>query len=595
MTDDTQQHEPTPDDETETGEQPGETQERGTGSEEQQPGEQPIETPETDPEHIELSGELKTLTLQELGGEVITLSLDKRIIGLKVMPYDVIAEHPMYGKLLFKPGAFGEVNPADIRLRMDHADPPTGLGRSFADKPDGAFLEFKVSKTTRGDDQLQLAKDGVSSGVSVGFHDVLGETGPQLQKLNGDWVTVYGPGSAHLEEASTTWRPTFSDTGITHMLERGQQGGAAAERVNHVESQRELITADEGKALSGDVQKMLGYFEEWREQMRKPGNVPGQPQIIKPKLYQWARVALQLMRGQAVSESTLKQLALDDVVTSDNPGLVPDVLVADFNDLIDPGRPFINSLRQIAPPDTGMSLIVPAIQTRASTGTQSAEKADITGTVAPKVGTITFPYSQVFGGADIAIQLLNRGDASFFDLLTQLLAEAYSLDAEGKAIDALLDPAGTPSWTANQLPPQDGGTLDPEDPHFGLAWENSITTYRRAPDSIWMDAAAVAAFIDAKAPVTNAPLYSNLAANFTAAQGAGGLLSGMTPYYVPALDDADVDVIVGPSRSYVYAEDPARTLQVDVPSKAGRDIALVGGFFFGPRAPEAFTTYTIES
>jgi phage head maturation protease len=578
--DETQQGAEAPDDETQT-QQPDE------------PADEAPEAPETPAR--ELSGTLKTLTLAQTGGEVVELSVAQRLIGLKVMPYDVIAEHPVYGKLLFKQGAFGAVDPTQIRLRMDHEDPPTGLGRTFADKADGAFLEFKVSKTSRGNDQLELAKDGVSSGVSVGFYDVAGDTGPRLEKINGEWVTVYGPSSAQLTEASTTWRPTFAETGITHMLSH-ETGGTAAERVTTLAGeQRELMGADEGKVLAGDVQKMLGYFEEFKERMRMPGDVPAQQQIVKPALHQWARVALQLMRGQAVSEGTLKQLALADVVTSDNPGLVPDVLVKDFDDLIDPGRPFINSLRQIAPPDTGMSLIVPAIQTRAQTGAQSGEKADITGTVAPKVGTITFPYSQVFGGADIAIQLLNRGDASFFDLLTQLLAEAYSLDAEGKALAALLDPAGTPSWTANQGDPVDGGTLDPTSPNFGVAWQNSITTYRKAPDTIWMDSAAVAAFIDAKNQHDNSPLYSNLAANFTAANGAGGLLSGMRPVYVPALDDEDVDVIVGPSRSYVYAEDPQRTLQVDVPSKAGRDIALVGGFFFGPRAPEAFTTYTIES
>ncbi len=138
--------------------------------------------------------------------------------------------------------------------------------------------------------------------------------------------------------------------------------------------------------------------------------------------------------------------------------------------------------------------------------------------------------------------------------------------------------------------------MDPEDPHFGEAWQNSITSgYRRAPTHIWMNQAAVGAFIDAKAPLTNAPLYSDLAAAFTAGQGAGGRLSGLIPVYVPAMDDEAYDVIVGPSNGFVWAEDPAIRLQADRPDVAGRDIALVGGLFPAPRYADAFTTYTIAS
>ncbi len=553
-------------------------------------------------EDDEPTGELKQLSLG--ADAVVELSMSQRILGLKAIPYGVVAES-QYGKVMFQQGAFGEVDASKVRLRMDHEDPPTGLGKSFEDKPDGAYLDFKVAKTSRGDEQLILARDGISAGASVGFSDV--PNGPQLQKLNGEFVTVYGPNSAMLREVSTTWQPTFEDTGVTHMLSnvaKDSAGTAAQKETSTVEPMQmaqpapiqQLAAPADTRHFDDSIDKLLGGFEEWRDWTRRQITPPSQrDEQPKPKLYAWAQVALSMMRGQAVSAEVMRKLALDDVITSDNPGLVPDVLVNDLADLIDPGRPFINSLRRIAPPTTGMSLIVPAITERAETGTQSAEKADITGTVAPKVGTLTFPYDQVFGGADIAIQLLNRGDASFFDLLTQLLAEAYSLDAEGKAIARLLTPAGTPSGGGSQTAPQNGGALDPEDPHFGEAWENAITVARVAPDTIWMDAAAVRAFIDAKSPVTNAPLYSNLAAAFTAGRGPGGVLSGLTPIYVPALNDTAVDVIVGPSSNYVVAEDPTRTLQVDVPSKAGRDVALVGGFFFGPRNPDAFTTYTVAS
>ncbi len=194
--------------------------------------------------------------------------------------------------------------------------------------------------------------------------------------------------------------------------------------------------------------------------------------------------------------------------------------------------------------------------------------------------------------------MINRAERSFFDLLTGDMGMAYALDADTKALEALL--AGYTDSASQGHVPADGGVLDPENLLVGEAWETSINVYKRAPDTIWMNAKAVAQFIDAKSPLTNAPLYSNLAASFTAAGGPGGTLSGLRPVYVPAMDGLtfsgdDIDVIIGPSRGFVWAEDPARNLQVDNPSKLGRDIALVGGIFPAPRFADAFTVYSIAT
>ena len=576
-----------------------------------------IDLATSDDEDVELETTGEVIRL-DVDTELVTLSVPQRKMGLRVVPYNVIARHPHYGALMFEPGAFGTVDPSKVRLRMDHEDPPTGIGTKYNDRADGAFMEFKVSKTQRGDEQLTLAADGVSRGTSPGFMEIVGK--PRLRQMDGENVKVYGPGSAVLAELSTTWQPTFEGDGVAYMLHKEQTAQGAAPMGETTEApaagapriepgidyeRMAQVTADaigrvlEAQKAEGDeskIDRMLSKFDELAELQRANFQVP-EGETRKPLLRDWVQVTLKRMRGEAIPPTMLHELALDDVVTTEQPGLVPTVFSPDYDDIINNDRPFLNSTRQIAPPSTGTSMVLPIITTRAVAGSQenAAEKGALT-TTATKVGTGTFAYAAVFGGADISLQMINRSDASFFDLLTGDMGMAYALDADSKAVTALLT-GYTDSALTDHIP-VDGsalGPLDPEDLNIGEAWKTSITACKRAPDTIWMNSTAVQAFIDAKAPLTNAPLYSNLAAAFTAAGGPGGTISGLRPVYVPALDSAAVDVIIGPSRGFVWAEDPARQIQADVPSVAGRDIALVGGIFPAPRYANAFTTYTVTS
>jgi hypothetical protein len=445
----------------------------------------------------------------------------------------------------------------------------------------------------------------VSRGASVGYSEITGK--PKVQRIGGQNVTVYPPDSVVLHEVSTTWQPTFPEAGVMYVLHKEEKGTAPMAEaqeapvsgvqitpgIDYDRMADAIVSANAKGANESKIENLLGKFEQMIELQRSQFNVP-KGEVRKPKLHDWVEITLRRMRGEPINPTVLKELALDDVVTTEQPGLVPTQLVPDYDDLISQSRPFLSSTRQVTPPTTGTAMLLPIITTRAVAGTQagSVEKGVLT-TTATKVGTGSFAYVAVFGGADISIQMIQRAGASFFDLLTGDMGEAYALDCESKAIAALL--TGYTDSGTNAHVPTSGGVLDPENPLFGEAWKNSILASKRAPTHIWLSATAVGAFIDAKAPLTNAPLYGQLAAAFTAAGGPGGVLSGLTPVYVPALDSAAVDVIIGPSRGFVWAEDPALNLQADVPSVAGRDIALVGGIFPAPRNADAFTVYTVAS
>jgi len=133
-----------------------------------------------------ISGPVKTLDLAD--EHTLAVDAEKRILGLRVIRYNEVVEHPHYGRMLFMPGAFvTPSDPASIRLRMDHEDPPTGLGLSYRDEADALYMDFRVSRTSRGDEQLTIAKDGVSRGTSPGFRDVPGK--PQQRRVAGQVTT----------------------------------------------------------------------------------------------------------------------------------------------------------------------------------------------------------------------------------------------------------------------------------------------------------------------------------------------------------------------------------------------------------------------
>jgi hypothetical protein len=231
--------------------------------------------------------------------------------------------------------------------------------------------------------------------------------------------------------------------------------------------------------------------------------------------------------------------------------------------------------------------VVPIITQRPSVAEQLTEKALLSSTKSI-ISTESFAVHTYGGVGDLSLQLLKRSDPSFLELYLRLLAEAYAIETEDSAVDALIAAVADGG-------PEPATALNPASLNLGASFQASFDAVRRPPDTIWLSSEAVAEFIDAKASGTNAPLYSNLSANFTAAGGVGGTIQGLRAVHVPALDDKGAYAIVGPSTGFAWAEDGTYTLQVDVPSKAGRDVALVGMVWFVPWYPEAFTLFNVAS
>ena len=336
--------------------------------------------------------------------------------------------------------------------------------------------------------------------------------------------------------------------------------------------------------LEGGLDKLSAAMERMEERFRSQISIPGEaPAKHVPSFGEWGEIALKILSGERIPEQQFRSVA--DVISTDNAGVVPDAYSKELIGVIDTSRPFMASTRRLSTPASGMSLVVPVINTRPTTAEQTTEKTELSST-ATNIGTKTFDMMTIGGVGDISLQLIKRADRSFVELYIQLLAEAYAIDADAAALRALFDAAGGIGA---------GVALNPNDLALGAAFAASFDAVRRPPDTIWLSTDAIVEFIDAQDSGTNRPLYSNIVSNITAGGGPQGTISGLRAIHTPALDAHGAFAVVGPSNGFAWAEDGTYTLQVDVPSKAGRDVALVGMLWFAPWYPDAFTIYNVAS
>jgi HK97 family phage prohead protease len=106
---------------------------------------------------------------------------DGRTLVGPVMPWGVQAQVLDRGRLVvetFQRGALADVDPAAVPLTArhprDNQELPIGVTVELRDEADALHGAWHVSKTALGDEVLELARDRVPLGLSVGFLEVPG-------------------------------------------------------------------------------------------------------------------------------------------------------------------------------------------------------------------------------------------------------------------------------------------------------------------------------------------------------------------------------------------------------------------------------------
>lgn len=127
----------------------------------------------------------------------IRAGTDGRTICGVCVPYNI--EQRIHGSLVevFRPGAFANVSRAAHRVKLlvghDSRALPIGRATLLREDPKGLYGEFRVSQGSRGDEVLELVRDGALTDLSIGFQ-------PLKDKRRPDGVVERI--AAHLAEVS---------------------------------------------------------------------------------------------------------------------------------------------------------------------------------------------------------------------------------------------------------------------------------------------------------------------------------------------------------------------------------------------------------
>ena len=148
------------------------------------------------------------LTFEGITPDIEIRDEGKREIGIKIMTWGEVGRTEE-GLELFERGAFDGINPSDVILRMEHEGPPIGVMTELEQRSKDAVGVFRVAQTQRGEEAIQVVKDGMYRGASPMFrrdnHETTYEHTPKGRLARRKRVDM--------REVSLTWRPTYQGTG----------------------------------------------------------------------------------------------------------------------------------------------------------------------------------------------------------------------------------------------------------------------------------------------------------------------------------------------------------------------------------------------
>jgi HK97 family phage prohead protease len=305
----------------------------------------------------------------------------------------------------------------NVKLLLEHElTRPIGKMVSAEVTDTGIEAKFKLANTSAASDALVEAAEGLRDGFSVGV------------KLN-DWANQDGAmviSSAKLIEVSLVTEPAIDSARVAEVA-------ASDEQVSEEASASEDQPTTQGEQVSDTT--VPAPAVETVEAPVAEVQAKAAPMFTTPRVNlnvtagQYALAQVRAAQGDTDARDLVAALEISTV--SENTGMVPPNYLRDIIGVIDDSRPFINSIERAALPASGMKIFTPKLGTQATVAvTAEGVEFDSTDTA------VTFQEDTIvkFAGANVVnVELVDRSDPSFVDLLLRELAASYAQKTDAYA------------------------------------------------------------------------------------------------------------------------------------------------------------------
>ena len=477
----------------------------------------------------------------------------RRIIAGKIVPFGEIG-NTSAGQVVFEKGSISYNTGGKIKLLLEHnAKDPIGMMQNASEDASGIYASFKVAPTTKGNDALIEAtelRDGLSVGVIVDASE------PRNGIL---YVT-----KASLKEVSLVQAAAFSSAAV--------QSVAASEVEPEPVEETQTQPTDESEA-SVENATPAPEVEAQKVEASQPKYTPIAHTSPRSPILTGGNYLEHSIRAKLGNEDSRQWvLAADDSFTT-NPAFSPVSYVRDVAQNTNADRPVIEACGGTRPLNSyGMTVSIPKI-TANSTAATVAEGGDPTGTTAITSAYINATVIKKMGWQRYSVELLDRSDPSFYEIMLKNLKDAYAqatdayviaqITAGGTAATATdADSAGIISFVSTEAPAAYSATK-----RVARAFTSGV--------SIW--SLLLGAKDSTGRPIYNAGQPMNSAGSAVPTSLRGNVL-GLDYYVDPNMVATSIDesaFIIEPNSIEIF-ESPALTLSTNVPTTGEIELALYG-------------------